>query len=180
MPPAGGGSAPVFPPGSESCQKCRYFFPKLAECNAIANETLTKIPREPLDAAGYATLSSSVNFTTIMPLLQCICPNQGLAATKVCTTCFRGTGQQDFLGVLASQNVTTHLSSWKQACLDSGMGDHVPPQGAKGQSAASAAAAKNGASSSRPVTVLVRPGCPPFVTMFAFASVWVWGVTFIF
>ncbi|KAG0252792.1 hypothetical protein DFQ27_007851 [Actinomortierella ambigua] len=195
MPPANGGAAPspVFPPGSDSCQKCRYFYPRLATCNEIANNTLTKIPRAPLDGAHDAIIMQSpppplpplpVNFTTILPLLRCLCPDQGLAATKVCATCFRGTRQPDFLGALAEQNVTSQLSSWQQACLDSGMGQHVPPQGTKGDSAASAvaaAAAKNGATSlSRlVVTVLVFTSCPRFIATFVVASTcWmvVWGI----
>ncbi|GJJ69546.1 hypothetical protein EMPS_01892 [Entomortierella parvispora] len=160
---------PLFPLGSESCQKCKYFYPKLKECNQIAQQTLGCLPRYPpnnnasppasslmpplpppasssssssssglmaaaptsptnlLSAAATATTSFSpatttvtaaaltsnnnstttapADFTTLMPFLQCICPSQGLAATKVCLTCFRITNQRNFLDQLVAQNV---------------------------------------------------------------------------
>ncbi|KAG0040456.1 hypothetical protein BGZ82_002540 [Podila clonocystis] len=128
---------PFYPMGSESCQKCRYFYPKLKECNQIANRTLSSIPPwtsdTPLSTEQHAR--SQFNFTSLQPFLQCICPEQGLAATKVCLTCFRVTNQKNFLNDLALQNVTNSLSAFQEACLDSANGTVVPPAGAKGQSA---------------------------------------------
>ncbi|KAF8941130.1 hypothetical protein BGZ47_007490 [Haplosporangium gracile] len=149
---------PTFPTGSESCQKCKYFYPKLKECNQIANQTLALLPR--LVPAGNDTTilvypnSTATNgtstdttgtptgppstFTTLMPFLQCICPNQGLAATRVCMTCFRVSNQRNFLDQLALQNVSNSLSAFQEACQDSNDGTVVPPAGTKGQSASSA------------------------------------------
>ncbi|KAF9304275.1 hypothetical protein BGZ74_001970 [Mortierella antarctica] len=128
---------PFYPMGSESCQKCRYFYPKLKECNQIANRTLSSIPPwtsdTPLSTEQQAR--SRFNFTSIQPFLQCICPEQGLAATKVCLTCFRVTNQKNFLNDMALQNVTNSLAAFQEACLDSANGTVVPPAGAKGQSA---------------------------------------------
>ncbi|KAG0087846.1 hypothetical protein BGZ93_009457 [Podila epicladia] len=128
---------PFYPMGSESCQKCRYFYPKLKECNQIANRTLSSIPPwtsdTPLSTEQQAR--SRFNFTSIQPFLQCICPEQGLAATKVCLTCFRVTNQKNFLNDMALQNVTNSLAAFQEACLDSAHGTVVPPAGAKGQSA---------------------------------------------
>ncbi|KAG0057218.1 hypothetical protein BGZ83_000631 [Gryganskiella cystojenkinii] len=165
---------PFFPPGSESCQKCKYFYPKLKECNQIAKQTLGRLPRMPGEKDGtygnLSTVASSTNinfnsnsaiptssfvtassnttataegnsnlapaeFTTLMPFLQCICPSQGLAATKVCLTCFRISNQRNFLDELVLQNVSNSLAAFQEACLDSGDGAFVPPAANKGQSA---------------------------------------------
>ena len=148
---------PLFPSGSESCQKCKYFYPKLKECNQIAQQTLGRLPRLPPNVASSASSTTSplspsssssiimaattsqlnssttttslsaasatyaastatttlatnnttapAEFTTLMPFLQCICPSQGLAATKVCLTCFQVTNQRNFLDQLVAQNV---------------------------------------------------------------------------
>ncbi|KAF8931140.1 hypothetical protein EDD21DRAFT_350541 [Dissophora ornata] len=169
---------PFFPAGSESCQKCKYFYPKLKECNQIANNTLARLPRLPEGSSSSiattttitttttavtavtasSTLASGPNsstartttgasskvegtalaeFTTIMPFLQCICPNQGLAAAKVCMTCFQITNQHNFLDQLESQSVTNSLPAFQEACLDSGNGSYVPPAANRGQSASS-------------------------------------------
>ncbi|KAG0053607.1 hypothetical protein BGZ83_000817 [Gryganskiella cystojenkinii] len=252
IPPSSSGAdmnatEPYFPAKSVSCQQCRYFYPKLVECNAIANQTLSQIPQlggptpsngnssitngpgsmpisksmsrvrtggggsndgsdpeydgwdgsEDIESmmvlmskytiaskAGTATSSLSdptgiddsgpgasgsssrtssapsisgpdtnsassdrhhekgavetppvIDFTTIMPFLQCICPNEGLAAAKVCLTCFRVSNQRNFLEGLTQQNVTTSLSAFAEACTDSQDGTKVPPSGTKGQSA---------------------------------------------
>ncbi|KAF9932985.1 hypothetical protein FBU30_006809 [Linnemannia zychae] len=157
---------PIFPSGSESCQKCRYFYPKLKECNQIANQTLGRLPQlvttgndtsilvypsPPLltngTTNGTAGATTTIlptptgppsTFTTLMPFLQCICPDQGLAATKVCMTCFRVSNQRNFLDQLTLQNVSTSLSAFQEVCEDSKNGTTVPPAGAKGQSASSA------------------------------------------
>ncbi|KAH7058375.1 hypothetical protein BKA57DRAFT_519568, partial [Linnemannia elongata] len=155
---------PIFPSGSESCQKCKYFYPKLKECNQIANQTLALLPRlvptgndtttlvypnsttttttttttNGTDVTGSTPTGPPSTFTTLMPFLQCICPNQGLAATKVCLTCFRVSNQRNFLDQLVLQNVSTSLSAFQEACLDSNDGTVVPPAGTKGQSASSA------------------------------------------
>lgn len=150
---------PTFPTGSESCQKCKIFYPKLKECNQIANQTLALLPRLILtgndtttlvypnsttttngtDVTGGATRTGPPStFTTLIPFLQCICPNQGLAATKVCMTCFRVSNQRNFLDQLALQNVSSSLSAFQEACQDSNDGTVVPPARTKGQSASSA------------------------------------------
>jgi hypothetical protein len=234
---------PYFPLKSVSCQQCRYFYPKLVECNLIAKQTLSLIPRlgEPgtnsssitTSAPGARSISKSISqfqskarddrdgkwdgeedmesmlvlmskyvtssnlgsatstlsdptgdagsgpgavastppsssspggqdgnnpavssdrydqglgdevsqpvidFTTIMPFLQCICPNQGLAAAKVCLTCFRVSNQRNFLSELSHENVTTSLSAFAEACAVSHDGNQVPPPpaGTRGQSA---------------------------------------------
>lgn len=130
---------PFYPMGSESCQKCRYFYPKLKECNQIANRTLSSIPPWTSDTplSTEQNARSQFNFTSLQPFLQCICPEQGLAATKVCLTCFKVTNQKNFLNDLVLQNVTSSLSAFQEACLDSANGTVVPPAGAKGQSAQS-------------------------------------------
>ncbi|KAF9291329.1 hypothetical protein BGZ68_004417 [Mortierella alpina] len=130
---------PIFPPGSDSCQKCRYFYPKLKECNQIANRTLSLLPRP--DSDGHYDLSlatttpSPAEFTTLLPFLNCICPNQGLAASKICLMCFHISGQPNFLNHLVLQNVTNSLSPFQLACLESGDGTYVPPAARKGPSA---------------------------------------------
>ncbi|KAG0298228.1 hypothetical protein BGZ98_000270 [Dissophora globulifera] len=158
---------PFFPKGSESCQKCKYFYPKLKECNQIASTTLARIPLVgggggsnvsiPLVSvtsnSSTATVTTSAimttgsgsgsgfapaEFTTLLPFLQCICPNQGLAATQVCLTCFRISNQRNFLDQLESQNVTNSLSAFQEACLDSQDGRFVPPPANRGPSASSA------------------------------------------
>ncbi|KAK3844902.1 MAG: hypothetical protein J3R72DRAFT_437397 [Linnemannia gamsii] len=144
---------PIFPTGSESCQKCKYFYPKLKECNQIAQHTLALLPRlvpsssnndtmtlvyPPGGANGTTTAPTTAapsTFTTLMPFLQCICPNQGLPATKVCLTCFRVSNQRNFLDQLSLQNVSNSLSAFQEACQDSNNGTVVPPAGTKGQSA---------------------------------------------
>lgn len=258
IPPASSGvdmntTTPFFPAKSVSCQQCRYFYPKLVECNMIANQTLGLIPRlgEPRTSSsivtggpgamplsknraplltrgdreedeeeygwdggpgmesimkliskfglagnpgsptstlanptgngdgnlgpggvstsspsgtgkdtgkdqghivsssdqhdlggtgvvGTPTSQSMIDFTSIMPFLQCICPNQGLAAAKVCLTCFRVTNQRNFLDGLSQQNVTTSLSAFAEACADSRDGTRIPPSGTRGQSASGA------------------------------------------
>ncbi|KAF9211192.1 hypothetical protein BGZ59_008407 [Podila verticillata] len=128
---------PFYPVGSESCQKCRYFYPKLKECNQVANKTLSAIPPWTSDTplSTEQNARAQFNFTNLQPFLQCICPDQGLAATKVCLTCFRVSNQKNFLNDLVLQNVTNSLSAFQEACLDSVNGTVVPPAGAKGQSA---------------------------------------------
>ncbi|CAO3575089.1 unnamed protein product [Mortierella alpina] len=131
---------PIFPAGSDSCQKCRYFYPKLKECNQIANRTLARLPRP--DPNGHddglsttATTTLPAEFTTLLPFLNCICPNQGLAASKVCLMCFHVSGQPNFLDQLAIQNVTSSLSAFQLACLESGDGTFVPPAARTGSRA---------------------------------------------
>ncbi|KAF9097737.1 hypothetical protein BGX27_000918 [Mortierella sp. AM989] len=142
-------SDPFFPKGSESCQKCKFFYPKLKECNQVANTTLGSLPRitgddttipETTTTLGYAP----TEFTTILPFLKCICPNQGLPAVKVCMTCFRGSNQRNFLDRIEAQNVSTALSSFQEACMDSDDGNHVPPPVNRGQSASTAGIRGNG------------------------------------
>ncbi|KAI8604788.1 hypothetical protein EDD21DRAFT_365241 [Dissophora ornata] len=74
-----------------------------------------------LDGSG----SAGVNFTALLPFLQCICPNQGLAASRVCMTCFRVSDQPNYLSELKEQNVTSSLSVFAQACADSGDGRYL-------------------------------------------------------
>ena len=261
-------TAPYFPAKSVSCQQCRYFYPKLVECNMIANQTLGLIPRpgeprtnsnivtsgpgamslskdrSPLQiredqgedcgwdggpgmesmmvliskfgqatspGSATSTLSdptgsgngnvgpggastssapgtgngqgngnsgsssdqhspggasvaatpapSGIDFTSIMPFLQCICPNQGLAAAKVCLTCFRVTNQHNFLEGLTQQNVTTSLSAFAEACADSHDGTRIPPSGTTGQSASSATSGV-GRKSAKLAVVAVLAGVP--------------------
>ncbi|KAF9087034.1 hypothetical protein BGX29_001073 [Mortierella sp. GBA35] len=146
---------PIFPSGSESCQKCKYFYPKLKQCNQIANQTLALLPRLPPSTTTTSFYANDTNngattsmvptrtgppstFMTILPFLQCICPDQGLAATRVCMTCFRVSNQRNFLDQLTLQNVTSSLSAFQEACQDSLDGTIVPPPGTKGQSASAA------------------------------------------
>ncbi|KAI7822942.1 hypothetical protein BC939DRAFT_453072 [Gamsiella multidivaricata] len=136
---------PFFPVGSESCQKCKYFYPKLKQCNQIANSTLALLPRLPDNSSRSPSLNTTITgggtapaeFTTIMPFLQCICPNQGLAATKVCMVCFHITNQRNFFDQFELQNVSSSLSAWQEACMDSNDGTIVPPSANRGQSAGS-------------------------------------------
>ncbi|KAF9406042.1 hypothetical protein BGZ76_006428, partial [Entomortierella beljakovae] len=138
---------PFFPTGSESCQQCKFFYPKLKECDQVANATLAALERYKPNsteateaAAGPAgpasnTTYAPAEFTTILPFLKCICPNQGLPAIKVCMTCFRVSNQRNFLSAIEAQNVSTSLSSFQEACLDSGDGEYVPPSQTGGDSA---------------------------------------------
>ncbi|KAF9193024.1 hypothetical protein BGZ49_003325, partial [Haplosporangium sp. Z 27] len=139
---------PFFPPGSESCQRCKYFYPKLKQCNQVANTTLARLPRfsgndkipatsttTAVPVAAGATTFAPAEFTTILPFLQCICPDQGLPAIRVCMTCFRISNQRNFLDVIQAQDVSTALASFQEACVDSDNGVHVPPPSKKGQSA---------------------------------------------
>jgi hypothetical protein len=50
-------------------------------------------------------------------------------------TCFRVSNQRNFLDQLTLQNVSSSLSAFQEACLDSNDGTVVPPAGTKGQSA---------------------------------------------
>ncbi|KAI8346064.1 hypothetical protein B0O80DRAFT_431164 [Mortierella sp. GBAus27b] len=129
---------PIFPRGSESCQKCQPYYPKLKECNQIANNTLALLPTDLSGSPGSGSGPGSAppEFTTIMPFLQCICPNEGLLGVKVCMTCFRLTNQHNFLDQLERQNVSTSLKAFQQACVDSQNGTMIPPPpGQRDQSA---------------------------------------------
>ncbi|CAO3564599.1 unnamed protein product [Mortierella alpina] len=179
--------APFFPSKSTSCQLCKVQFPKLVECNLVANRTLSLIPRfgefnhvsyvngerhggegrgggglvhkkrsgteetspfltvskllSSSDSSSSSSVSpsnfdpNSVNFTAVMPFLQCICPDQRLEATRSCLTCFRVSNQRNFLNDLSVQNVASSLSAFAQACVDSNNGTVVPPGSTKGSSA---------------------------------------------
>ncbi|KAF9928571.1 hypothetical protein BGZ67_006881 [Mortierella alpina] len=144
---------PIFPPGSVSCQKCKYFYPKLKECNQIANRTLARLPR-PDPSGHYNNLPTTAEFTTLLPFLSCICPNQGLAASKVCLMCFHISGQPNFLDQLVLQNVTNSLSAFQLACLESGDGTFVPPAARKGSSASGASRDRDSETSLRIKTLV--------------------------
>ncbi|KAI1313916.1 hypothetical protein EDD11_002379 [Mortierella claussenii] len=155
---------PLFPTGSESCQKCKYFYSKLKQCNQIANQTLATLPLPPSSLTSNASTTpphgsaaaapgTQAEFTTILPFLKCICPDQGLAATRVCQTCFRVTSQRNFLDVLQAQNVTSALSAYQEACMESGDGSFVPPASKKGQSARAA----NGGAAAKKTTGPASP-----------------------
>ncbi|KAF9944785.1 hypothetical protein BGZ72_001963, partial [Mortierella alpina] len=150
---------PIFPPGSDSCQKCKYFYPKLKECNQIANHTLALLPRPDPDRRNHPFIKATTppaEFTTLLPFLNCICPNQGLAASKICLMCFHISGQPNFLGNLALQNVTSSLSAFQLACLESGDGTFVPPAVRKGSSASgSSSSSGRDSESSRRIKTLV-------------------------
>ncbi|KAG0039646.1 hypothetical protein BGZ82_007230 [Podila clonocystis] len=139
---------PVFPPKSVSCQQCRVHYPKLVECNQVANRTLATLSRLPPptradDKAFVQRLDqprpdddSSATITVIMPFLQCICPDQGVLGLKSCLTCFKLSSQaSNFLQELVLQNVTTSLKAYTNLCLETGNGTFVPPPGHKGASA---------------------------------------------
>ncbi|KAF9562310.1 hypothetical protein EC968_005339 [Mortierella alpina] len=171
---------PIFPPGSDSCQKCKYFYPKLKECNQIANRTLALLPRpdDPNDdghdhnnnnnppTTATAPTRAPAEFTTLLPFLNCICPNQGLAASKICLMCFQISGQPNFLDQLALQNVTNSLSAFQLACLESGDGTFVPPSARKGSSA-SGSNSGHGSETSLQIQTLVTMA---LTVIFAIAS----------
>ncbi|KAF9319677.1 hypothetical protein BG003_008477 [Podila horticola] len=139
---------PVFPPKSVSCQLCQVHYPKLVECNQIANRTLATLPRLPPTTSAddeafvhgldqpRSDCESSSNIIVIMLFLQCICPDQGVLGLKSCLTCFKLSSQANkFLQELVLQNVTTSLKSYTNLCLETGNGAFVPPPGHKGASA---------------------------------------------
>ncbi|KAF9962660.1 hypothetical protein BGZ70_007999 [Mortierella alpina] len=103
--------------------------------------TLSKLLSSSSDSSSSSSGSSStfdpdsVNFTAVMPFLQCICPDQRLEATRSCLSCFRVSNQRNFLNDLSVQNVTSSLSAFAQACVDSNNGTVVPPGPTKGSSA---------------------------------------------
>ncbi|KAG0069072.1 hypothetical protein BGZ92_004761 [Podila epicladia] len=140
---------PVFPPKSAFCQQCQVHYPKLVECNQIANWTLATLPRLPpptsaddeafVHGLGHPRPSdkSSSDITVIMPFLQCICPGQGVLGLKSCLTCFKLSSQasNNFLQELVLQNVTTSLKAYTSLCIETVNGTFVPPPGRKGASA---------------------------------------------
>ncbi|KFH70475.1 hypothetical protein MVEG_03325 [Podila verticillata NRRL 6337] len=138
---------PIFPPTSASCQQCQVHYPKLVECNQIANWTLATLPQLPPqtsadDKAFVRGLDqprspdASANITVVMPFLQCICPDQGVLGLESCLTCFKLSSQanNNFLQELVLQNVTTSLKEYTNLCAETGNGSYVPP-GHKGASA---------------------------------------------
>ncbi|KAI9238824.1 MAG: hypothetical protein BYD32DRAFT_479598 [Podila humilis] len=138
---------PIFPPTSASCQQCQVHYPKLVECNQIANWTLATLPQLPPqtsadDKAFVRGLDqprspdASANITVVMPFLQCICPDQGVLGLESCLTCLKLSSQanNNFLQELVLQNVTTSLKEYTNLCAETGNGSYVPP-GHKGASA---------------------------------------------